>query len=98
MELKNAVKDPKNAKKVVKDAMKLLNDGVCVKTCPEKLEDKVECVPTKRMLALPKYKNGSKTEEREYFENCVYYADPADMAKLLGDDAANAIRTAGVKG
>jgi len=48
------------------------------------------------MLALPKYKNGSKKAEKEYFENCVFYADPAVMAKILGDDAANAIGAAGV--
>jgi len=76
--------------------MNLLNDGVCVKKCPTNKEA-VECLPTKKMIELPKYKTVCKKAgdtdcpkvlQKEYFENCIYYMDSAKLAGLLGKDIA----------
>jgi hypothetical protein len=54
------------------DAMKLLNNGVCVKECPSKDQtEEVECKSTKSM------------DENYKFLNCVYYPG-ASVAKMNG--------------
>lgn len=64
--------------------MALLNDGVCVKECP-KQDGPVNCSPTKAMKALPKFKtvNGKKVQQKEYYENCIYYMDTNKLASLF---------------
>lgn len=50
------------------------------------------CVPTKRMLALPKMKDGKL--QKAYYENCEYYADPEELLELLPEAAKVAAKKA----
>lgn len=62
---KGGVPDQKKIKEVMNKAFGLLNDGMCVKSCPgEKAEGvktwpKVECSPTKRLKKLTKTLNNA---------------------------------------
>jgi len=90
--IKALAKDPLKIKETMKEAMNMLDNGVCVKECPAKKTDAVACKPTKSMKALPKFKSVCNTKnppvckqvlQAEYYENCVYYVDPCAMVKLM---------------